>query len=72
MALLTSKLKLKRGTNTINRDKAAFQAWMDGKISIYECINEFRFNNRIKKDVVIDPIDFELWLNSLGYWRSMT
>lgn len=69
---LMSEIKLKHGTKTISRDKATFQAWMDGKISIYECINEFRLNNRIKKDVVIDPIDFEYWLNSLGYWRSMT
>ena len=50
-------------------DKGTFTRWADGQITTTQCINEFRFNNKLDKDIYISEFEFVRWLESLGYWR---
>lgn len=50
-------------------DRGTFTRWAEGKITTSQCINEFRFNNKLNKDVYINEFEFVRWLESLGYWR---
>lgn len=59
--------QIKASNRAIQADRKVFSEWEEGKISVWECIDAFRENNRIKRP--IDPEQFERWLNSLGYWR---
>lgn len=52
-------------------DSVSFHAWERGEISTASCIRRFRDHNMVRKDVDISQVDFELWLNSLGYIRGI-
>lgn len=51
------------------QDNATFNRWEDNKITTEECIEEFKNNNVLDKRLVINKVEFERWLNSLGYKR---
>lgn len=55
------------GKNMERLDKEIFEQWALGVISINRAIDKFKINNGIKEN--IDPIEFERWLHSLGYFR---
>ena len=42
----------------------------DRKINTYTCRKRFRGHNRIDSNVYIDVEIFELWLNSIGWYRN--
>lgn len=60
---------IKSSERSANIDKTVFTKWEMCEIDIFECIDLFRRNNRMRYR--IEPEMFEQWLNSLGYWRSM-
>ena len=51
-------------------DMETFKAWTDRKINTYTCLKRFRRHNRIDSNVYIDVEIFELWLNSIGWYRN--
>lgn len=51
------------------RDKEIFSLWENKKIDTKECINQFRINNNIPEKYIIIELQFEYWLNSLGWIR---
>lgn len=58
---------LKKGTASI--DKELFHKWENKKINTKECIEQFRLNNKIPDKYIIIDLQFEYWLNSLGWIR---
>ena len=51
-------------------DVQTFVLWSDRKINTYTCLKRFRRHNHIDADVYIDVEIFELWLNSIGWYRD--
>lgn len=51
-------------------DVLTFTLWSDRKINTYTCLKRFRRHNRIDGNVYIDVEIFELWLNSIGWYRD--
>lgn len=51
-------------------DKKIFLEWENGQLSTYGAMNKFKINNPKLKDHFIEPIEFEMWLRSLGYIRN--
>ncbi len=49
-------------------DSSTFNKWNTKAITTKEAINRFKDNNKIPSYVVIDPADFERYMNSLGYF----
>lgn len=58
--------------NSAQEDKIAFNKWEKGTLTTRKTINRFLRNNKIVVGKTIDEDEFELWLNSLGYFRSLT
>lgn len=52
-----------------SKDKELFHKWEMKKISTEECLNQFKMNNDIPEKCIIIELQFERWLNSLGWWR---
>ena len=52
-----------------DRDKRTFSDWSDGVITTEMAISDFKWNNHIDDDILINKNDFIEWLRSLGYWR---
>lgn len=50
---------------TVEYDKAVFDRYCKKKITIEECLEQFKENNGIGDD--IDLQEFERWLASLGW-----
>lgn len=61
---------LAKGEYAAYTDQRTFTAWANNEISINKAIREFKFNNHISHDEKIDEVEFELWLNTLGYFRG--
>lgn len=63
---------LLKGDYYASIDRMHFQAWAEKRISIYQCYLMFLENNKITElnPKCIDYIQFEGWLNFLGYFRS--
>lgn len=55
--------------SSADRDKGTFNNWADGVITTEMAISDFKWNNHIDEDVIINKNDFIEWLRSLGYWR---
>lgn len=53
------------------RDIKAFNQYMKGEISIKECIDCFRYNNKISPRMPILEDEFREWLWTLGYRRNI-
>ena len=51
-------------------DMETFKQWTDRKINTYTCLKRFRRHNKIDSNVYIDVEIFELWLNSIGWYRD--
>ena len=51
------------------KDKLLFNRWEKLEIGIADVIEEFKNNNRIPNRIKIDEIEFEYWLNSLGWYK---
>lgn len=49
------------------KDTKTFNKWINDEINLEQCIDEFRQNNRIPKNVYIGTFEFALWLNGLGW-----
>ena len=57
-----------------DNDKVLFSAWADGMVSTQKCIEQWVINNRAEDDIdiyKISALEFEGWLNFLGYYRKM-
>lgn len=52
-----------------DRDKKTFSDWSDGVITTEMAISDFKWNNHIDEDVIINKSDFIEWIMTLGYWR---
>ena len=52
-----------------DRDKKTFSDWSDGVITTEMAISDFKWNNHIDEDVIINKNDFIEWIMTLGYWR---
>lgn len=48
-------------------DCATFKRWWGKEISLFECMDEFRKNNKIGDDKEIPLDEFETWLRGLGW-----
>lgn len=66
----TIKNMLHSNAYSIASDISTFKKWESEKITTEQCIDRFRFNNYQPHRVEINPKEFELWLNSLGYIRG--
>lgn len=58
----------------VEKDKALFSAWADGLISTQDCIYKWARNNNVDEDEIdiykISVLEFEGWLNYMGYFRK--
>lgn len=51
----------------VDDDMKVFKKWRGREISLSECLEEFRKNNKVPDDAEISLRDFEVWLRGLGW-----
>lgn len=62
---------LNKSGSSSAKDQKSFRKWELFEISTDECIEEFLENNKQPQGLYVDPVEFERWLNSLGYIRGV-
>lgn len=71
MQFIRLQMMLQHSERAAKADKAAFDLYNRGKISIEECITMFCDNNlHSGEESRIDPMTFALWVESLGYIKQ--
>ena len=63
------QMVLSKTEKSATQDSIIFYRWERGEISPASCLRRFREHNMIGDRYDISQIEFELWLNSLGYIR---
>ena len=63
------QIVLSKTEKSATQDSIIFYRWERGEISTASCLRRFREHNMIGDRYDISQIEFELWLNSLGYIR---
>ena len=63
------QMVLSKTDKSATQDSIIFYRWERGEISTASCLRRFREHNMVGDRYDISQIEFELWLNSLGYIR---
>lgn len=64
----TIAMNLRHDDKTSSNDKTCFEKYVEGAITLEECLSKFKRNNKIQCHINLDL--FRRWLMSLGWVKA--